>query len=58
MGKKKRKHYAIEKMHPDIKKAVDEISRSAICVKSYGIASITKNGSGKFQSYNGRNGTL
>lgn len=28
MGKKKRKHYAIEKLHPDIKEAVDEMIKA------------------------------
>lgn len=28
MGKKKRKHYAIEKLHPDVKEAVDEMIKA------------------------------
>lgn len=28
MGKKKRKYYAIEKLHPDIKEAVDEMIKA------------------------------
>lgn len=28
MGKKRRKHYAIEKLHPDIKEAVDEMIKA------------------------------
>lgn len=33
MGKKKRKHYAIEKLHPDIKEAVDEMIKADFTYK-------------------------
>lgn len=33
MGKKKRKHYAIEKLHPDVKEAVDEMIKADFTYK-------------------------
>ena len=33
MGKKKRKHYAIEKLHLDVKEAVDEMIKADFTYK-------------------------